>query len=83
MRENGEHPFEDLFEWARDPAFILDPIADRIVAANRADASVVLMASAFGVGVVGARRALLRAVTIGSPYSVSKASRRPVLPRGN
>ena len=36
MRENGEHPFEDLFEWARDPAFILDPIADRIVAANRA-----------------------------------------------
>jgi len=36
MRVSGEHPFEDLFERARDPAFILDPIADRIVAANRA-----------------------------------------------
>ena len=36
MRASGEHPFEDLFQQARDPAFILDPIADRIVAANPA-----------------------------------------------
>jgi PAS domain S-box-containing protein len=36
MTASSEHPFEDLFERARDPAFILDPIADRIVAANPA-----------------------------------------------
>jgi len=30
------HPFEDLFERARDPAFILDPSADRILAVNPA-----------------------------------------------
>ena len=30
------HPFENLFERARHPAFILDPAADRIVAANPA-----------------------------------------------
>lgn len=36
MMVSGDHPFEDLFELARHPAFILDPIADRIVAANPA-----------------------------------------------
>jgi PAS domain S-box-containing protein len=36
LRES--HPFEDLFEQARHPAFILDPNADRIVAANPAGA---------------------------------------------
>jgi hypothetical protein len=35
MTASSEHPFEDLFERARDPAFILDPIADRIVAGER------------------------------------------------
>jgi PAS domain S-box-containing protein len=36
VRTRGDHPFEDLFEQTRDAAFILDPIADRIVAANPA-----------------------------------------------
>ena len=36
MTVRDRHPFEDLFEQARDPAFILDPIADRILAANPA-----------------------------------------------
>ena len=39
MRVNGAHPFEDLFEHACDAAFILDPVADRIVAANPAGAA--------------------------------------------
>ena len=36
MSVGDSHPFEDLFEQARDPAFILDPVADRILAANPA-----------------------------------------------
>lgn len=38
MSPRESHPFEDLFEQARHPAFILDPNRDRIVAANPAGA---------------------------------------------
>jgi PAS domain S-box-containing protein len=31
-----DHPFGQLFEGSSDPAFIVDPFGDRILAANRA-----------------------------------------------
>jgi chemotaxis family two-component system sensor kinase Cph1 len=31
-----EHVFEHLFEQSRDPMFVIDPVADRILAANPA-----------------------------------------------
>ena len=38
MSLGESHPFEDLFERARHPAFILDPDKDRVLAANPAGA---------------------------------------------
>ncbi len=36
MAPSDDHPFEELFERASDPAFVLDPRGDRFLAANPA-----------------------------------------------
>jgi len=35
-RIDGDRSFSELFEHSREPAYVIDPVDDRIVAANRA-----------------------------------------------